>query len=125
MKILITTEPKGRLQVGKHYVKIVRIDQGITNNGYEYFDCHFENNQGVCESRIYVTKRSMNRVISLFKACHLSAEINETVFTDDLIGKELRIENVISVREGDQFIETVAFVGYEQYEEEGFLGCFE
>jgi hypothetical protein len=125
MKILITTEPKGRLQVGKHHVKIVRIDHGITDNGYEYFDCHFENHHGVCESRIYVTERSMNRIISLFKACHLSAEINETVFTDDLIGKNIMIENAFSVREGDQFIETVAFVGYKQYEEEVFLGCFE
>jgi hypothetical protein len=40
--------------------------------------------------------------------CNLSAENNQTVETDDLIGKELQIENVSKLRDGNQFVDTVA-----------------
>ena len=109
MKILITEASKERLPAGKHNVRIVKIVKGTTSNGLEYFECFFENNQGACTSRFYITEKSLFRVISVFRACNLSAENNETVDTDDLIGKDLQIENISKVRDGSQFVETVAF----------------
>ncbi len=109
MKILITEASKERLPAGKHNVRIVKIIKGTTSNGLEYFECFFENNQGACTSRFYITEKSMFRVVSLFRACNLSAENNQTVDTDDLIGKDLEIENISKVRDGSQFVETVAF----------------
>ena len=108
MKILITETPKERLPEGKHSVKIVKIDKGTNQNGFEYFECFYENNQGTCSSRYYITEKAMFRVIALFRACHLSAENNQTVDTDELIGKELEIENVSKLRDGSQFVDTVA-----------------
>ena len=74
MKILITEAPKERLPAGKHNVRIVKIVKGTTSNGLEYFECFFENNQGTCTSRFYITEKSLFRVISIFRACNLSAE---------------------------------------------------
>jgi hypothetical protein len=108
MKILIAETPKERLPVGVHSVKIVKIEKGTNQNRIEYFECFFENNQGVCSSRYYITEKAMYRIIALFRVCNLSAENNQTVETDDLIGKELKIENVSKLRDGNQFVDTVA-----------------
>jgi hypothetical protein len=108
MKIIIARWPKEHLSEGLHSVKITKILNGRNQNNIEYFDCFFENNQGSCSSRYYITEKAMFRVIALFRACNLSAENNQTVDTDDLIGKELKIENVSKLRDGSQFVDTVA-----------------
>jgi hypothetical protein len=109
MKILITESNKERLPVGKHIVEIVKVDKGTNANGLEYFECFFENTQGVSTDRFYTTEKAMFRIVSLFKSCQLSAETNQEVDTDDLIGKKLEIENVSRVRDGITFTTTVGF----------------
>lgn len=109
MKIIITETLKERLPVGKHIVEIVKVDNGINANGLEYFECFFENKQGVSTARFYTTEKAMFRIVSLFKSCQLSAETSQEVDTDDLIGKKIEIENVSKVRDGITFITTEAF----------------
>lgn len=109
MKIIITETLKERLPVGKHIVEIVKVDYGINANGLEYFECFFENEQGVSTARFYTTEKAMFRIVSLFKSCQLSAETSQEVDTYDLIGKKIEIENVSKVRDGITFTTTEAF----------------
>lgn len=107
MKILIKNGFKKPLPVGDHMVVISKIHTGITENGIEYFDCVFQNNEGACSSRYFITEEEMFRIIALFRACHLPAEHNKTVDTDDLIRTPLVIENLMKLRDGIQFVDTV------------------
>jgi hypothetical protein len=122
MKIIITETLKERLPVGKHLVEIVKVDKGTNANGLEYFECFFENKQGVSTDRFYTTEKAMFRIVSLFKSCQLSAETNQEVDTDDLIGKQLEIEIVSRVRDGITFTTAAGFnpipLGTKNIEEE-------
>lgn len=108
MKILIKNGLGMPLPVGIHMVYISKIQSGVTSHGIEYFDCYFENNEGQCVSRYHVTEEEMYRIIALFRVCHLSAQHNETVDTEDLIRKPVVIENVIKLKDGYQYIDTFA-----------------
>lgn len=107
MKITIIDIPKQRLPEGKHQVTIAKVQPGLNQNGLDFFECTFENANGTFTSRFYTTEKAMYRVVALFRACHLSAEHNEAVDTDDLIGKSLEIENILKERDGNQFVDMV------------------
>jgi hypothetical protein len=107
MKILIKDGIKRPLPVGDHMVVISAVISGITENGIEYFDCVFQNSQGSCISRYYITEEEMHKIILLFNACHLSAKHNEIVDTDNLILTPVVIKNAIKHKDGVQYIATI------------------
>jgi hypothetical protein len=109
MKILITQWSKEQLPPGTHDVRIDKVEEGKTSNGIEYFECFFSGYFGYCSSRFYITEKSLNRVISLFKACLIRVYKDECLDTVYLQGKHLKIENVGKVIDGNYIIETVAF----------------
>jgi hypothetical protein len=109
MKILVKEVPEEQLPSGKHLVKIIKVEEGITINGVEYFDCFFKSYHGICSKRFFIVDHCLPLVISLFRACGLPVESNDILDTYYLYGMTLEIENIYRIIDGEISTEIVAF----------------
>ena len=109
MKIQIKEVPEPQMPSGRHFVTISKVEEGITINGLEYFDCYFKSYYGICSKRFHIVDQCLPRVVSLFKACGIPVYSNDVLETFYLPGLTLEIENVSRIIDGEIITEIVAF----------------
>jgi hypothetical protein len=109
MKIQVKEVPEQQLPAGRHFVRITKVEEGITINGLEYFDCYFQSCYGICSKRFHVVDQCLPRIVSLFRACGIPVYSNDVLETFYLTGLSLEIENISRIIDGEIITEIVAF----------------